>query len=176
MIIGFSGSGKSTLAQNLGRRLGIAPTHLDRLHWLPGWVENTLENKEKLLAPVLAQDRWIIEGSYRNLYWRERVEKADTIIFLDVNRFTCLYHVWRRSRIWRGQTRPDMGEGCAEKLDFEFVKWVFWIGRKKRGRNLELIRQAAAAGKAVYHLKSSRAINKFLKGLVNNESPHELVQ
>lgn len=176
MIIGFSGGGKSTLAAKLGGILDIAPTHLDRIHWLPGWREDTLENKRKKLAPVLARERWIIDGNYRNLYWQERLEKADTVIFLDINRVTCLYRAWRRSRVYRGKTRPDMGAGCTEKFDFEFMQWVFWKGRKKRTDNLRLLERLAAEGKTVCHLKNNRDINKFLKGLIEHESPHELVQ
>ena len=41
MIFGFSGSGKSTLEGKLGGLLGIEPTHMDKLHWLPGGGELT---------------------------------------------------------------------------------------------------------------------------------------
>lgn len=27
-----------------------------------------------------------------------------------------------------------MTEGCDEKIDFEFVRWILWDGRKKRHR------------------------------------------
>lgn len=165
MIIGFSGGGKSTLARKMGEILGIEPTHFDRLHWLPNWVESTREYKREMVKPVLERDRWIIDGNYRHIYWQERLELADTVIFIDVNRFTCLHQAWKRSRIYKGKTRPDMGEGCIEKIDLEFVKWVFWDGRKQRKRNLETMELLKSQGKDTYILKSRRAINRFLKGL-----------
>lgn len=165
MIIGFSGGGKSTLARKMGEILDIEPLHFDAIHWLPNWVESTVEYKKERVEPVLARERWIIEGNYRKIYWQERLKLADTVIFIDVNRFTCLYQAWKRSRVYKGKTRPDMGEGCTEKFDLEFAKWVFFKGRKQRRSNLELMRRLKKDGKDVYILKNRKAINKFLEGL-----------
>ena len=165
IIFGFSGGGKSTLARNLGERLGIEPTHLDRLHWLPGWVENTRENQTKALYEVLKREKWIIDGNYRTTMWQERLNLCGTAIFIDVNRFSCLFRAWKRSRIYKGITRPDMGEGCEEKFDLEFAKWVFIEGRKKRKELLHLIKTLKDSGKNTYILRSIRDIDNFLKGL-----------
>ena len=83
MIIGFSGCGKSTLARRMGEILNIEPVHLDALHWLPGWKESSVQYKVERLQPVLERDRWIIEGSYRRVLYKERFDKSDTVIFLD---------------------------------------------------------------------------------------------
>ena len=163
-ILGNSGSGKSTLARNLGEILGIEPTHLDALHWLPGWVENSRENKCKAIAEVLKRDRWIIDGNYRRVLWEERMRDADTVILLDVNRFKCFYQAFKRSRIYKGKTRPDMGEGCTEKFDLEFAKWIL-TGGKRRKRNLEFMEFIKGKGKNTYIFKNNREINKFLEGL-----------
>ncbi len=165
MIFGFSGGGKSTLARKMGEILDIEPTHFDRLHWLPGWVESTRDYKREMIKPVLERDRWIIEGNYHHIYWNERLEKADTVIFIDVNRFTCIYQAWKRSLMYKGKTRPDMGEGCTEKFDLEFAKWVFFKGRKKRREYLKAIKQQKNSGKNTCILKSIKDINKFLEGL-----------
>lgn len=176
MIFGFSGGGKSTLARNMGEMLGIKPTHMDALHWKPNWTESSQEEKREKLAPILQRDTWIVEGNYTKVLWQERLVLADTVILIDVNRFSCLYQAWKRSKIYKGRTRPDMGEGCTEKFDLEFVKWVFWEGRTKRKRYLRTIGACADAGKNTYILKSKKAINNFLKGLKQYESTNELVQ
>ena len=44
MIIGFSGAGKSTLASDIADIIGVEPTYMDKLNWLPGWIEDTREN------------------------------------------------------------------------------------------------------------------------------------
>ena len=35
---------------------------------------------------------------------------------------------------YKNATRSDMADGCDEKLDAEFVKWVLREGRKKSSR------------------------------------------
>ena len=67
--------------------------------------------------------------------------------------------------MYKGKTRPDMGEGCTEKFDLEFAKWVFFKGRKKRREYLKAIKQQKNSGKNTCILKSIKDINKFLEGL-----------
>lgn len=168
MIIGFSGCGKSTLARRLGALLGIEPTHMDALHWLPGWKESDVERQIRLLRPVLERQRWIIEGSYRNTLWKERIVGADTVIFLDYNRFLCLWHVIKRRIVYSGRTRPDMGEGCVEKLDFEFIKWVLIDGRKKRRSNIAEL-EKLKVNKNVYIFRNMRDTEKFVNEIERKE-------
>ena len=169
MIIGFSGCGKSTLARRLGEILDIEPTHLDALHWLPNWVESTDEYKIEQLLPVLQRERWIIEGSYRRILWRERADGADTVIFLDFNRFLCLWRVIKRRIMYNGKTRPDMGADCPEKLDFEFLKWVVWDGRKKRKKNYEFLEFLKnEKHKEVDICRRPKELEQFLQNIKND--------
>lgn len=171
MIIGFCGCGKSTLARRLGEILNIEPTHMDALHWLPNWVESTREHKRKLLAPILRRDRWIVDGSYKNILYEERIEKADTIIFLDFNRFLCLWRVIKRRIMYNGKTRPDMGAGCKERIDWWFFKWVVWNGRKKRKRfyrEIEQIRNTDP-NKQIYIFRRPKKLETFLKEIERND-------
>jgi adenylate kinase family enzyme len=165
MIVGFSGSGKSTLARQLGEKLNIVPTHMDALYWKPGWAESSTEEHIEKLKPILQRDEWVIEGSYRRVLYRERLHDADTVIFLDMNRFLCFYRVIKRRILYRGRTRPDMGEGCPEKLDFEFAKWVLWDGRKKRWKLYEDIRLCREMGKDVWIAKRPKQVRKFLENV-----------
>ena len=163
VIFGYSGCGKSTLARQLGEMLDIEPTHMDALHWLPNWVESSAEYKTERLKPVLQRDKWIVDGNYRRVLWKERLDGADTIIFLDFNRFLCLYRVIKRRVMYSGKTRPDMGEGCKEKVDFEFIKWVLWDGRKKKKKNYELLDFLKnELHKNVYTFKCPKELEIFL--------------
>lgn len=170
MIIGFSGCGKSTFARRLGKIICIEPTYMDALHWLPNWVESTRERKRELLAPILERDRWIVEGTYRAILYEERIKKADAIIFLDYNRFLCFYRVIKRRIMYNGKTRPDMGEGCKERLNPEFLRWVVWDCRKKRKKfynELEQIRNADQ-NKKIYIFRRTRQSEEFLKEIERN--------
>ncbi len=131
-ILGFSGSGKSTLAKKLGQRYGVPVLHFDSVQFLPGWQERPLEEKLKITEEFLnTNDQWVIDGNYTKLFYQRRLEEADKIIILMFNRFACLWRVIRRYFTYRHTTRPDMGEGCPEKIDREFVMWVLRDGRKR---------------------------------------------
>lgn len=134
-VIGYSGSGKSTLAAHLGRLTGAPVLHLDSVHWLPGWKERPRDEERELVRSFLdTHASWVIDGNYGPLFFDERMEKADRIIFLNFNRFVCLYRAMKRAKQYRGQTRPDMGRGCTEKMDFEFARWILLDGRTDRMR------------------------------------------
>lgn len=122
-IIGNCGSGKSTLARQLGDVTGIDVIHLDVLSWLPGWVERSEEAFKESLKAVVARDSWIIEGNYSRT-WPIRMPPADTVIWLDVPVYRCVYRILKRRIMYAGKSRPDMAEGCREKIDLEFIRWT----------------------------------------------------
>ncbi|HIV85779.1 MAG TPA: topology modulation protein [Candidatus Monoglobus merdigallinarum] len=162
-VIGFSGSGKSTLAIRLGSILGVPPVHLDSLFWLPGWRADSRENMREKLKPELEKPRWIIEGNYTNVLYDERLNLADTIIMMDINRFVCFKNCIKRRIMYSKQTRPDMTDGCDEKLDFEFAFWVLCKGRK--GRKSKYEKLSSFSDKNIYIFRSRRQAEKYIKDI-----------
>lgn len=143
-ILGFSGSGKSTLAQTLGEITGAAVLHLDTVQFLSGWKERPLTEKQRLVEEFLdSHDAWVIDGNYTKLSFDRRLEEADQIWILLFNRVTRFWRVCRRYRRYRGKRRPDMAEGCSEKLDWDFARWVLWDGctPEKNQRMRDIVRQ-----------------------------------
>ena len=134
-ILGYSGSGKSTLARKLGEYYNCDVLHFDAVQFLPNWEIRKQEEKERITKEFLdTHESWVIDGNYSKLYLDQRLEEADLIILMLFNRFNCLYRVTKRYLKYRNQTRPDMGDGCNEKLDWEFVRWILRDGRKKQMR------------------------------------------
>ena len=162
IIIGCGGAGKSTLARQLGEKLDIPVVHLDKLFWKPGWVETPPEEFDRKLAKELEKPKWIMDGNF-NRTMPERVAKCDTIIYLDYNRLVCLWGVIKRNLTNRGKVRPDMGEGCPERIDFEFLKWVWNYNRDKREHNYRLLNDSTHAETVV--LKNRRMVRRFLSEL-----------
>lgn len=141
-VIGHSGSGKSTLARRLGAALALPVLHLDSVQFLPGWQERAREEQCAIVEDFLDKNSgWVIDGNYSKVAFARRMAEADRILLLDFPRRICLPRVVRRWRQYRGRTRPDMGEGCTEKLDWPFLRWVLWEGRtpaqRERWANLE---------------------------------------
>ena len=122
-MIGSGGAGKSTVARQLGKLLNIEVFHLDALYWKPGWVETPRGEWRKKIEELLVRDSWIIDGNYSNTL-ELRLKECDTVIFLDIGSATCLWRVVKRWITYRGSRRPDMAEGCREKLELEFILWV----------------------------------------------------
>lgn len=135
VIIGYSGSGKSTLAKILGKHYNIPVLHLDSVSFLNGWNGRDEKETNEIVKKFMEEnDSWIIDGNYYKIA-KERFEQADKIIFLNYNRFFCLKSVIKRYKENIGKTRSDMAMGCDEKLDFEFLYWVFIKGRNKNRRD-----------------------------------------
>lgn len=161
-ILGHSGSGKSTLARELGQRYDLPVLHFDAIHFRPGWVETTREEKREKVRAFLAAhpEDWVIDGNYLRVCPEERFSAADVILYLDFPRGLCLLRVLRRWRENLGKTRPDMAPGCPEKVDWAFVRWVLWDGRRKKRRG-PMAALGAEYPAAYVRLTSPRALERW---------------
>lgn len=130
-VIGSSGSGKSTLSVVLGELSGLPVVHLDKEYWLPGWTEPDRDSWNARLADLAARPEWIIDGQYGSSLLT-RLQRADLAIFLDLPTRVCLWRVARRIIGTYGRVRSDMGAGCPEKLNLEFVQFVATFRRLQR--------------------------------------------
>ncbi len=162
LIIGCGGAGKSTLARQLGEKLGIPVVHLDKLFWHPGWVESTQEEIDAKIRAELKKEQWIMDGNYGRTL-PERLGYCDTVIYLDFSRSVCLLGVGKRILTTYGTVRPDMGPGCPERLDWDFLKWVWAFNARHREEYHRMLN--AAEGIEAIVLKSRREVKRFLAGL-----------
>ena len=163
IIIGSSGGGKSTLARQLGDITGLPVIHLDNVFWNPNWVETPKDIWLEKVTELLKGEQWIIDGNYGGTM-KLRAEAADTIIYLDFKRYICLYRVLKRRIQNQGKTRPDMCEGCKEKIDLEFIRWVWTYPKKKPGVEKLL---ASLEDKNIIVLRSKKEVDGFIKTVVS---------
>ncbi|GAB6988754.1 DNA topology modulation protein [Paenibacillus pini] len=141
LVIGSGGSGKSTLSQRISKRLDIPVIHLDTYFWNANWVPKPNEEWDKIVEQFSNQDQWIMDGNYSRTM-DIRIKKADLIIFLDMPRILCIYRIVKRRIMYRNKTRPDMNEGCPEKLDWSFIKWVWNYRSRSRPTIIQKLAQA----------------------------------
>jgi adenylate kinase family enzyme len=160
MLIGSGGAGKSTLAKQLGQVLGLPVYHLDALYWKPGWVETPREAWTALQEDLVRQPRWIIDGNYGGTM-AARLAAADTVIFMDFSRWACLWGVLKRRIQYAGRSRPDMAEGCPERLDWQFLRWI-WEYPATRRPAIEQKLAELRPDQRVIRLRSRRAVARFL--------------
>lgn len=164
IIIGCGGAGKSTLALRLGIVLGRKVYHLDALYWKPGWVTTEKAEWKERISQILEEESWIMDGNYGGTM-DMRADAADSIIFLDYSTPRCLYGIFKRRIMYHGKTRPDMNEGCPERLDWEFIKWVAQYKRHKAPAIIKKLDDLKLQGKTVYHFTSPRETEEFLAKL-----------
>ncbi len=160
LIIGSGGAGKSTFARQLGARLGIEVTHLDAHYWKPGWRPISAEVWEERIQSLVARESWIMDGNY-NGTMNLRLAAADTIIFVDLPRWLCLWRVIKRRVMFHGRGRPDTSEGCTARLTWGFLRWIWTYPRLQRPKILQMLEEQSA-NKRVIHLKRKREIELFL--------------
>ena len=153
MLIGCGGSGKSTLASQLGSITGIPVVHLDQLFWRPGWQHISQEKFNDLLREVVAKDTWIVDGNFDRTI-DLRLERCDTVIYLDYSRWTCLYSALKRVLMNWGKTRPDMGTDCPERIDLEFFKWIWDFNKTHRIKYCNLLDQLKDKNIYILHRRS----------------------
>jgi adenylate kinase family enzyme len=164
LVIGSGGSGKSTVAARLGELLNLTVIHLDKFYWRAGWVEPEPDEWIRTVTELIDRDSWVIDGNYSGTL-ELRLRKCDTIVFLDLPRVLCLWRIVKRFFLYRNGTRPDVAEGCREKLDFEFVSWVVWdYPRRSRPKIVELL-QEHAHEKKIFWLRSRNEVKNFLSQL-----------
>lgn len=163
VIIGSGGAGKSTLAKKLGEILQIEVLHLDKLYWQPNWEKPPKEEWQKIVAEILKKDSWIMDGNFGGTM-EMRLEACDTAIFLDFPRSVCLYRILKRWVKYRNTNRPDMTEGCNEKIDLEFLGWI-WSFQKTTKPKVEERLQRFENEKTIIRLKSPRETEDFLSNL-----------
>ena len=116
VILGPGGAGKSELARELSRRTGLPVVHLDPLFWREDWQPAPEAEARRELAEAVAEEEWILDGNFLTFEDGDpRFARADTVVFLDLPRLTCLWRVLRRLVRDRGR-RPDLPERGVEAL------------------------------------------------------------
>lgn len=159
LVIGPGGAGKSTLARQLGRLLDIEVFHLDKFYWHPGWIEMPKPEWLETVEELLRHDAWIMDGNYSGTL-DIRLKACDTVIFLDMGRILCLWRVLKRAMMYRNKSRPDMADGCRERLSLEFMLWIWNYSSRTRPKIVQMLESNPE--KKIIWLRSPSDVKRFL--------------
>lgn len=97
-VAGVTGSGKSTLAKRLSTRLDLSYVEIDSLFHGPNWEPR--RDFVRDVEAVIAGESWVIEWQYSAV--RAKIlERADTLIWLDLPTSLTLYQLARRTVLRR---------------------------------------------------------------------------
>jgi adenylate kinase family enzyme len=165
-IIGCGGSGKSRLARSLGTLLGVTPVHLDGLYYDQDWKPLDKERFAALQRDLVAAPRWIIDGNYASGL-PIRLQPADTVIFLDLPGWTCLWGIAQRRIRHRGGQHHDIG--VYDRVTWNFVRYIVGYRRQMAPRVRRLI--ANHAGNAEVVVLHSRRAARYYLAAVTAQAP-----
>jgi adenylate kinase family enzyme len=171
LIIGCSGSGKSTLAQSLSTWFKLPHVSMDRdVFWLPGWNQRPRAEALAIVERAIEQPRWIMDGTSPGTL-PLRLPRTDLVLWMRPPRLVSLYGVVTRWLKYRGRTRPDMAEGCPERLSGEFLSYI-WNFEKTESPEIEQKLADYGPGIPIFMLRSHAETRRLIDNLPRPDLAH----
>ncbi len=161
-VVGSPGAGKSRLARKLGSIFHIRVYHLDRIFWLPGWGKKSRDTRIDILQNLVQERQWIIDGTYLNTSILH-LETADTIIFLGISPFVCLWRIMKRHLEYDGRSRRDIPMGSTDKLTLFLIWKVLGFPFQSRRTLHQKLRNCHS--KLIIWLHTPKEVDDFLAQL-----------
>jgi adenylate kinase family enzyme len=100
----------------------------------------------------------VVDGNYGGTL-ELRAELADTIVFLDLPRRVCVTRALRRVR-----SPVLQADGCPQRMDRQFLRWIWQFPTHTRPRMLATL-STYAATTDVRQLRSPAEVRAFLADL-----------
>ncbi|EAA0025508.1 ATP-binding cassette domain-containing protein [Listeria monocytogenes] len=139
LIIGPNGAGKSTFATELGKHYDFEVCHLDKLFWQENWNAVAKADFEDKVDNIMSsKKKYIKDGDYFfNL--EKRLEHADLVIWIKIPLFLCVANIIKRRFKYMTNVRPDVTEGCDEKLNLSFLLYALKYNKRSGKQTKELL-------------------------------------
>ncbi len=141
-------------------------TELDAIHWQAGWLELDAAELRRRVEPLVAEEAWVIDGSYRGKLGDLVLAEADTIVWLDLPRsvwlprliFRTLRRIALRETLWNGNRESLLQALAGPDSLFRFA--LRSAPRRRQRYPSELARFRVA------RLRTRAEVNAFLRHAV----------
>lgn len=164
-VFGNAGGGKSTLSKKLSEIAGLPLYPLDKLKFRPGGAEVPQEEYKRAHQEILASDRWIIDGfGCIETLW-ERLNAADTLIFVDLPLYVHFWWVTKRAIAGNFKTPEGWPEGSSMLQGIVNSYSVILPCYKRLTPKYREFVERSRETKRVFHIKSKREISQFLASM-----------
>jgi adenylate kinase family enzyme len=164
-VFGNAGGGKSTLSNRLAAITGLPLVALDQVKYQPGGQAVSDAEYKAAHDQLLQQDQWIMDG-YGSLetVW-ERLEVADTLVYVDMPLIR--HYWWVTKRFLKGFWVPPtnwpeqspLWQGTLNSYS------TVWLCHRKLTHRYRAYVQQAQARKRVYHLRSPQQVQVFYQAI-----------
>lgn len=118
------------------------------------------KKQREIQHELIQKEEWIIDGNY-SATMDLRLQACDTIIFLDIKRTICIYRALKRIWQYRNKTRLDRAEGCQERFELDFLKWI-WNYPTMNKPEIEKRLKQLSKEKQVIILKKPKEVQRLL--------------
>jgi adenylate kinase family enzyme len=149
-VIGCGGAGKTTVARTLALHTGLPLVQADPIVYPDGRTARPESEWQPELNGHADRDAWVIDAMKLSLL-EHRVQRADTVVFVDVPRRSCFLGVAQR-------------DGLTALRNREFMRWIWGFPREARPRIYELLERYRGDTRVVV-LRSRREVRRFLATL-----------
>lgn len=162
VVIGNGGGGKSTLSRALAERHNLVLCSVDQIQWAPDWKPVPEDEVAERVRFFMFAERWIIDGWGPWSSLEERMELANTLVFVDLPLWM---HFWlaaeRQISVARGRPREDPVPGCDD-LDMtrQLFETIWDVDQNLRPRLIELLERFAPE-REYHHITSLEQLREL---------------
>ncbi len=149
-MIGCGGAGKTTVARALATHRGLPLVQADAIVYADGLTARPEREWQPELNAHADREAWVIDAMKVSIL-EHRVQRADTVVFVDVPRRSCFLGVAQR-------------DGLHALRNREFIRWIWEFPRKARPRIYEILDRHRDDTRVVV-LHSRRDVRRFLATL-----------
>ena len=149
-VIGCGGAGKTTVARALATSTGLPLVQADLIVYADGHTARSESEWQPELTAHADRDAWVLDAMKLSLL-EHRVQRADTVVFVDVPRRWCFVGIAQR-------------DGLGAFRHHVFMRWVWEFPHKARPRIYELLERYSGDTRVVV-LRSRREVRRFLATL-----------
>ncbi len=166
-VFGNAGAGKSTTSLKIAEKTNLPLYALDKMKFASGGDEIPHDSYLAEHTKILADTHWLMEGYGCLPSTWERLEAADTLVYLDLPIY--LHFCWVTKRFFKGLFSPPEGwPDNTPLLKATLTSYqVLWLCHRKLTPSYRKFVKKAKNNKSktVYHLRSKSEIADFINSL-----------
>jgi adenylate kinase family enzyme len=170
-VIGPSGSGKTRLSARLAELLHARHVEIDALWHGPNWENCGAEELRARVSAATEGDDWVCDGTYHTIIGEIVLERAETVVWLDLPVALVIGRLVRRSWV-RKRDKVVLWHGNLEETWINQIRWLIWPAFKRAFENRRDLptRLARHPRLDVHRLRSDGEVEAFVQSIQATES------
>jgi adenylate kinase family enzyme len=171
VVVGPSGSGKTRLSARLADLLHARHIEIDALWHGPNWESCGSEELHRRVSAATEGDDWVCDGTYHTIIGDLVLERAETVVWLDLPVPLVLGRLVRRSWV-RKRDKVVLWNGNVEDDWLNQIRWLFWPALKRAFENRRRLPALFARFPQlrVHRLRSDAEVEAFVQSIQATES------